>query len=57
MKKLTLVLAAIVMGFVMTSCNTTSKSDTIKKATDEYRAWLKKKKVPATQPEFGGFNG
>lgn len=36
MKKLTLVLAAIVMGFVMTSCNTTSKSDTIKKATDEF---------------------
>ena len=36
MKNLTLVLAAIVMGFVMTSCNTTSKSDTIKKATDEF---------------------
>lgn len=38
MKKLTLVLAAVVMGFVMAACNTTTKSDTIKKATDEFFA-------------------
>lgn len=36
MKKLTLAIAAIVMGFVMASCDTTSKKDTIMNSADEF---------------------
>ena len=36
MKKLTLAIIAVVMGFVMAACNTTSKKETIMKATDEF---------------------
>ena len=36
MKKLTLAIAAVVMGFVMAACNTTSPKETIMKATDAF---------------------
>lgn len=38
MKKLTLIIAALVMGFVMTSCDTTNKKEIITKAVDEFFA-------------------
>ena len=36
MKKLTLAIFAVVMGFVMTSCNSVSPKETIMKSTDEF---------------------
>ena len=38
MKKLTFAIAAVVMGFVMAACNTTSPKETILKAADEFFA-------------------
>lgn len=42
MKKLTLAIAAVVMGFVMAACNTTSPKETVMKATDEFFAQAEK---------------
>lgn len=42
MKKLTLAIAAVVMGFVMAACNSTSPKETIMKATDEFFAQAEK---------------
>lgn len=36
MKKFTLAIATVVMGFVMAACNTTSPKETVMKATDEF---------------------
>lgn len=38
MKKLTLIIAAMVIGFVMISCDTTNKKEIITKAVDEFFA-------------------
>lgn len=38
MKKLTLIIAALIMGFAITSCNTTNKKEVITKAVDEFFA-------------------
>jgi hypothetical protein len=42
MKKFTLAIAAVVMGFVMAACNTTSPKETVMKATDEFFAQAEK---------------
>ena len=47
----------VLNGWPLEGCYLYAKSAEFKKATDEYRAWLKKKKDSATQQEFGGFNG
>lgn len=47
----------VLNGWPLEGCYLYAKSAEFKKATDEYRAWLKKKKESATQQEFGGFNG
>lgn len=47
----------VLNGWPLEGCYLYAKSADFKKATDDYRAWLTKKKESATQPEFGGFNG
>ena len=51
MKKLTLIIAALVMGFVMTSCDTTNKKEVITKAVDEFFANAEQKLATITSAE------
>ena len=51
MKKLTLIIAALVLGFVMTSCDTTNKKEVITKAVDEFFANAEQKLATITSAE------
>ncbi len=51
MKKLSLAIAAVIVGFVMASCNSVSPVETIKKATDEFFAQAETKIQAVTSGE------